>query len=211
MISLLIQPEIAYAPSIIQKGYKFVCLEENSSSFQVVKEIFENMIEPVYGDISATLEKIKQCKDRRCEFMVSEENGQYIGLIIYKKTPTNEFAKLGIRNSLEIKTLLVIDPKRNSGKGLGTALLKRVEAVATQLHASSMHVTVSELRPDALEFFKKKQFKICSVWKDKYQKGVSEYLLSKPLKQKPAIRVAFQLVVLVILVAMSNLIITMIR
>jgi ribosomal protein S18 acetylase RimI-like enzyme len=206
MISLLIQPEVTYFNALIrEEKWSFIRLEKNSPSFEFVKEIFARMIKPVYGDISLTLEKIKKGEDRRCEFMVSEESGECLGLIIYKTALVNEFAKLGIRNSLEVKTLLVIDPEKNSGRGIGTALLKRVESVASQLNASSMHLTVSEMRPQALKFFEKRNFKVHATWQDKYKKGVKEYLLAKPLPQKAPPNASFQLVLLIVMIALSSI------
>lgn len=203
MINLLIYPDVTYFNALIEeKKWRFTRLEKNSPSFDFVKEIFERMIKPVYGDITLTLEKIRKAEDRRCEFIVSEETGKCLGLIIYKTALVNEFAKLRIQNSLEVKTLLVINPEKNSGKGIGTALLKRVESVATQLSASSIHLTVSELRPQALNFFEKRNFKLHASWKDKYKKGVKEYLLAKPLQQKQMPNASFQLALLIALIAL---------
>lgn len=187
------QPLIAFSIKEIQ----FISLEKDRSKFEIVKEIFEKMIRPVYGEIAYTLEKIRKSLDRRCEFLVSKDFKQHFGLLIYKTALTDEFAELGISKSLEIKTLLVINPQNNSGKGIGSALLKRVEAIAGQLHANSLHVTISEIRPEALKFFQKNHFKVRVAWPDRYKNGVTEYLLSKSLKQKAEYKISLKITALV--------------
>ena len=82
------------------------------------------------------------------------------------------FAKEGIDRSIEIKTLFLIHPERDSGRGFGSLLLKRVERYATEyFQAKGVHVTVSEMQKDSVGFFQKKGFKEMARWEGKYQKG----------------------------------------
>ena len=146
---------------------------------EVVREVFKKSIEPLYGPQDDALDKISRSEGRKCR-LLREEN-QYKGLVVYKTQLSDEFRTLGISQSVEIKTLLVINSEKNSGKGIGTKLLNKVIKFAQDLRAHAVHVTVSENRTDSLAFFKNKKFVIQKTFPDKYKKGVSEHLLKLAL------------------------------
>ncbi len=50
-----------------------------------------------------------------------------MGVLVYKTKPISEFKSLEISNACEIKSLFLNNSDKNSGKGLGNLLLKKVE------------------------------------------------------------------------------------
>lgn len=163
--------------SPILSAGEFKTVQPSSPELAFVEKVFQTTIEPLYGDQSSALKKISDSRDRTCELYV--EQGVPVGLLVYKNHTVQEFAHLGARDSLEIKSLFVIDAKHNSGKGTGSALIERVKEVARQLHARTLVVTVSEHKPESLSFFLKKGFRIIHTYHGKYLPGVDEYLLTK--------------------------------
>jgi hypothetical protein len=86
---------------------------------QVDKKIaffFKEVLEPIYGSQEKALRKIREGEDRIC-LLATESTGNPVGVLQYKTELSNEFADLGIQNSLELKTLFVINAQENSGKG----------------------------------------------------------------------------------------------
>lgn len=89
---------------------------------------------------------------------------------------------MGASNSIEIKTLFVVEPEKRKGKGCGKKLLIEALAQATKANADYLAVTVSENKDESLGFFQSKGFEIKKAMPDKYIDGVIEYLLIKKLK-----------------------------
>lgn len=142
---------------------------------EVVRRIFRQKLEPIYGSQEAALQKIEEGKDR--DTVLLYEGEMPVGLLVYKNGLSNEFADKKIINSLEIKTLMVIDAEKNSGRGYGSDLLKRALHAASKLGAANIHVTVSATKQESLEFFRKKKFEIIATFPNKYKAGVEEHLL----------------------------------
>jgi len=157
----------------------FAPVNFGDSNWQTVLENFNTVIAPIYGNQANALDKIAQKKDRICELLFKEKIP--VGLLVYKNILSNEHSQYGINQSIEVKTLMVIDSNNNSGKGLGTDLINRVQSVAETLKAQYIHVTVSETKEDALAFFQKKNFKTQYAFDSLYKKGVTEYLLARPI------------------------------
>jgi GNAT superfamily N-acetyltransferase len=124
----------------------------------LVEQLFKEVITPLYGDQTDALRKIKEGTDRKCKLLYHLD--QPVGVIVYKTALSNEYEAYGIKNSLELKTLFVIDAKNNSGKGIGKQLVDKVIKIARKLHASSIHVTVNEKVEESTVFFKKNRFVI---------------------------------------------------
>jgi ribosomal protein S18 acetylase RimI-like enzyme len=141
--------------------------------------LFHKVIEPLYGDQSSALLKIAKAEDRTCEVLLADDT--ILGIVVYKNFPISEFAD----NSLEIKTLFVVDAENNSHKGIGSKLVQRVEEVAKMRGIfENIVVTVSEEKPQSIEFFKRKGFEVIKICPDKYKKGMKEYVFCKSLKNK---------------------------
>ena len=92
---------------------------------------------------------------------------------MFKLRASDEYANQGIRHSFEIKTLCLADPDKHGGKGYGSALLKQAIKHAKEKQLSSLHLTVSTTRNDALDFFLHKGFV-----KKSFLEKTQEHLLS---------------------------------
>jgi len=161
---------------------QFVSVDGNSPFFNRLTQLFEEVIEPLYGDQSSALQKIALSQDRTCELLIEKLKGEdkILGVLIYKNFPVEEFSSYGIHSALEIKTLFVVNPIENSGRGIGTKLIEQVSNHAKNNGPfENIVVTVSETKQDALGFFKHKGFKVTDTWADAYQKDTTELLLSK--------------------------------
>ncbi len=148
--------------------------------FQIVNDSFEKVIKPLYGDQSEALKKIKAAYDRTALILYNDKNP--VGILVQKTKPENDFNGVSLQNSIEIKTLIVIDPKTNSGKGFGSLLLNKSIENATQQNADSIHVTVNDKVKESLGFFKAKKFKIIKSFENLYKKGDTEHLLKLALR-----------------------------
>jgi WD40 repeat protein len=149
-----------------------------SPYMSTLTKIFERILKPLYGSQDKALSQIAEGKDRKCFLLYESENPS--GVIVFKTDPSNEFEAVGIKNSIEIKSLFVVDSSNNSGRGLGTTLLGKIveEAGPDKTHCESFHVTVSETKKESLIFFLTRGFVIRDIWKGKYQEGKSEYLMA---------------------------------
>ena len=152
-----------------------------------IKKIFELNITPLYGNQEEALEKIEKGVDRRTELLKNKEDN-IVGVLVYKTEPIDEFASLGILNACEIKSLFLNNSDKNSGKGLGSMLLKKVEdyIIARNKEKQTFDnivVTVSNEKKDSIEFFIKKGFQKAETFNgiDKYRKGSEEFLFYKKI------------------------------
>jgi len=158
----------------ITLNYTFEKVNGNSPYFNIVKKEFENVIAPIYGDQGVALKKIAKATERVCEVLLSDNNVS--GILVYKSAPNNEFANYGAKNTLELKTLFVVNAAEQSGKGIGTKLIERIMQVAQNEIFESVTVTVSDKKTESLAFFQKKGFKHVESFADKYNKGETELL-----------------------------------
>lgn len=153
--------------------FKPVLGEGREGRHELVRNFFNTTLQRIYGSQASALAKIAaQPSDRTCRLLYDARTP--VGLIVVKKALTNEF----FPDSLEIKTLAVLDTAR-SGRGYGSALLNKIEEIATQLKANSMHVTINSSVPESLAFFKKKGFVEARVIPHLGQQGTRESLLVK--------------------------------
>lgn len=154
--------------------------KEHPEKMGVLTEIFNRILAPLYGSQDKALQQIREGLDRKCFLLY--ENEMPAGVLAFKTVLSNEFAQYGLKKSIEIKSLFVDQSQQNSGRGLGSALIDKLKEEVKLLDVpyEGIHVTVSEQKEESLMFFKKKGFSITHAWKDRYQKGVTEYLLSCP-------------------------------
>lgn len=145
--------------------------------FAVVTRLFHEVIEPLYGNQTGALQKIASGKDRECQLMYCGR--EVVGLMVYKIVPSDELSRHGVTNSLELKTFFLVDPKQNSGKGLGTKMFRQLEKTARQRCFPYIHVTVSEEKPESFQFFEKRGFTVLETWDGKYKQGIHEHLMGK--------------------------------
>jgi len=161
-----------------EKSSKFVCVNSESIFFAKVKQIFTESIAPLYGSQDKAINQIYESTDRTCELLLDNADDPK-GILVYKNALQDEFADHGIKNSLEIKTLMVVKPKENSGKGFGRQLIERINDIATEKVSDGIHVTVSQNAEGPKTFFEHFGFKTVMEWESRYAKGVKEYLLFK--------------------------------
>jgi N-acetylglutamate synthase-like GNAT family acetyltransferase len=140
--------------------------------YEQVKQQFEQVIAPIYGDQTQALQKIQAAQDRHC--YVLDVAQKVAGIAVYKIQPTDEFP---VKKALEIKTLFVVNAQENSGKGYGSQLLSHIELFARQQQLfEHLVVTVSETKPESKAFFEKKGFSVVQT-SSKFK--ATEYILAK--------------------------------
>lgn len=163
-------------------SYEFYKVDKNSSKMGELTRIFQTVLQPLYGDQTKALRQIAEAKDRDCYLLC--DGPESVGVLVFKKMLSNEFEEFGIKDSIEIKSLFVVNSSKNSGKGIGSTLLHKVKEEVCRLHLGheSLHVTVSEAKKESRTFFLKKGFQIKHVWINRYQKDEAEFLLSLPVK-----------------------------
>ncbi len=152
------------APSI-----SFQVIDRFCPSFTSVCSAFERLIVPIYGRQDRAIAAIGAGEDRLCEMLLV--NGEPKGLLVYKKEVTR-------KSELELKTLCLLEPARDSRLGYGSLLYTRLTEIARTRGAAKIFVTVSSARPEAKEFFVKKGFVVTSEKPDFYTVGQTEYFLS---------------------------------
>ncbi len=159
----------------------FSVIDSSCQDFELIQQAFETLIKPVYGAQTAALNKIGAGHDRLCEGLYVD--GRLTGMLVYKKQITAR------GQGLEIKTLALINPRHESGKGLGSVLFDRAVTVARQRKATNLCLTVSSIKPEALSFFQKKGFIITGAVQDRYSAGAVEHELTY---QIPALQLTAQ-------------------
>jgi hypothetical protein len=132
------------------------------------------MIGPIYGNQKSAIAKIKEGQDRTCEVMLKYDNP--IGIIVYKSKLQNEY---GLENALELKTLFLLNPHKNSGQGYGSRLFQRIDEIAEAMGANIIYCTASSKVQNSINCALKNGFKIARILgKDADQ---TLYLLIKEL------------------------------
>ena len=134
---LQVHPRVFKNPGF-SESISFIKVGSDSPRFKVVRRAFNTQIRPIYGDQSAALAKIKKGGDRTCEMMLNYHDP--LGIIIYKNILQVEY---GLVNALELKTLLLLNPHKNSGYGFGSRLFERIDEVANELCADVVYCTAS--------------------------------------------------------------------
>lgn len=161
-------------PSIPSTTLSFSVVDRDCRNFSLVVDTFKKLIAPIYGSQETALHKIGQGADRLCEMLY--DGSEPKALIVYKKA-INE------RKALELKTLVVLKPDLDSGKGYGSVLISKIMQVAKMRFAQFIEVSVSSKKPEALAFFTKKGFVTHSSIPNFYQKGDTETFLYRDLRE----------------------------
>lgn len=146
--------------------------------WQALTKIFKEVLEPLYGPQESALKKIAEGKDRKCFLLHAGETP--VGVLAFKTFLSKEFEEYGIKNSIEIKSLFVVDADQNSGRGIGSALLAKAleEIEKLKVDAQAIHVTVSETKKESLQFFLKKGFVRKYFCVNRYAKNIKEHVLA---------------------------------
>lgn len=136
---------------------------------------FRRQLEPLYGSQDEALHKIFQVQDRTASVIINDSD-VVAGVLVHKNETTSEY---GIVDGLEIKTLMLVDPQLNGGKGYGAALIHCAEVYAEGIDAASLFVTVSHDKPESVAFFEKHGFSHHLNLEDAYRVGNIETVFKK--------------------------------
>jgi ribosomal protein S18 acetylase RimI-like enzyme len=159
----------------VPHGHAFELVSgRNHPQFGVIRETFKTKIAPLYGDQEKALNKIACGCDRTC--LLLTQGNEPRGLLLFKKELSNEYENLGIQNSLEVKTLCLVNLREDKGQGFGTTLLNRAKDEAQTRGASGVHLTISESL-GVLGFYRGQGFCQKTIWPNKFQQGDNELLL----------------------------------
>ena len=144
--------------------FKTMSGQSGSDLMSFAKEAFSKHTSATFGTENRDVESILRSDDLRCEVLLAtpeptEFSPVPLGLIVYKVKPTDEFARFGVTNSLEIKAICLADPSKSRGKGYKSTMLSRVLNFARSIASNSVHVTVSDTKRDIYTFFLDKEFK----------------------------------------------------
>lgn len=172
---------------------QFIDVQDYPPVFEHVRTFFNQEIAPLYGDQLKALNKIFMGVDRTCEVLVSTDDKEELGIIVHKDALTSEFVDLGFDQAFEIKTLVVINSEKNSGKRIASHLLHRIGTKAIGLKAKAVCVTVSSAKPESLAFFLKYGFTIAKLSRNHYVEGLDEFFLFHPAPEKLLSLVTFEL------------------
>ncbi len=130
---------------------EFYNLKQRSEYIREITSAFHKQIAPIYGDQMEALQKIVKGRDRECEVLVDKTSRKVLGILVYKTAPSMEYIQYGARNALELKTLFVVNPAKNSGKGIGSELENRINEIAREKF-DNLQVTVSEEKKNLCNF-----------------------------------------------------------
>lgn len=172
--------ENSQAKSKFENPTNFVEINKNHDLFPQIEILFNQIIAPLYGDQTNATAKIGEAQDRKCQLLI--EGGEIRGVLVYKSQINDEFAQIGGGQSIEIKTLFVVDSENNRGRGFGAKLFAKVVEYARSVKAENLLVTVSEEKPESYYFFVSKcGFVEKSKSVGKYKDGIEESILVKKL------------------------------
>ena len=99
-----------------------------------------------------------------------------LGIIVYKNKLQNEYE---LNNALELKTLFLLNPDKNSGRGLGSSLFQRINEVAQEKAANIIYCTASSKVENSIKCAFKNGYKIARILEQ--NKNQTLYLLIKEL------------------------------
>jgi len=152
----------------------FVKTDSHPSHFKTVRHAFKKMISPIYGDQSNAIAKIKEGRDRACEIMLKYDNP--LGIIVYKNQLQNEY---GLERALELKTLFLFNPDKNSGNGYGSRLFTRIDEVAFEMGTTTIYCTASSKVENSIKCAIKNGYMISRILEQDEERTL--YLLIKEL------------------------------
>lgn len=172
---------IVYNPTPISRLF-YPVDGKSHEKIQVITDIFNRVLTPLYGPQDKAIEQIKESKDRRAFILYQDFAPKAV--LVFKTVLSSEYAEFGVKDSIEIKSMFVDHPEVNSGKGLGSALMNKLfdEVARLPVSPKGIHVTVNDEKKDSLEFFMKKKFNIVHSWENRYVEASVEHLLFRSLE-----------------------------
>lgn len=163
-------------PQVCPKTHKlsFKKISPHSTDFKLVINIFETVLEPLYGYQASAIKKLKESFDRTCEIMYSSENP--LGILVYKDRLQSEH---GLTNALELKTLLLFEPEKNSNKGFGSYLFSKIDEIALKKGTRTIFCTASSKVQKSINCALKNGFEITRILSEGPGDNNIQYLLVK--------------------------------
>lgn len=159
---------------------RLITVDSESDLFSKVADVFKTNVAERYGDQTEALAKIARSDDRQCMVLVDNKK-EPLGLLVCKTTPNSEYATTGVKNSLEIRTILSLTKDETDSRRYIKKLLRQAEALAKVHNSQSLHVTVSGKDNDMRRLLRDCDFRVKYEWLGRYKTGVTEYLMSKSL------------------------------
>jgi len=136
------------------------------SDYSVLNVIAKGILEPLYGDQSKALREWFSGEGFKFAFVLASEK-ETVGFLSLKANPSKPY--------LKISTLLVFDGHKKLG--YGKKLIAKAKKIASELGFKFIKVTVSDAKPESLDFFMGSGFKVVSKEPDKYKTGSTEIIL----------------------------------
>lgn len=160
--------------SIVLDSISFVTSNSHPSYLKIVQRAFKKILTPIYGNQASAITKIKAGEDRICEVML--KHGDPLGIIVYKNKLQNEY---GLKGALELKSLFLLDPNKNSGNGFGSCLFDRIDDVARTMGTRLVYCTASSKVKNSIQCAIKNGYQISKIL-EKSQEHIL-YLLIKEI------------------------------
>ncbi len=165
---------ISHKKSVISDHISFIKVSSNSAHFSTVQRFFKKMLAPIYGDQNKAIAQIKAGLDRVCEVMLKYDNP--VGLVVYKKKLQNEY---GLKNALELKSLFLFNPVKNSRQGYGSRLFKKIDEIARDMGTNLIYCTASSKVSNSIQCAVKNGYEIERILEKNKERTL--YLLVKRL------------------------------
>lgn len=131
----------------------FLNLREFPEYTQLIEWFFKNTLEPLYGNQDGFIKKTTTGKDRECLILFVENLA--VGFIVYKNHLQN--------HGVELKTLSLIFPEKDSGRGFGSLLYQEVERRSRAMEAAHIFCTVYSNALDSLKCLLKNGYVIDGI------------------------------------------------
>lgn len=163
-----------------EENTHFLVVDGESDLFLKVTDVYKTIVAKSYGDQSEALSKISKGEDRQCMVLVDNKN-ELLGLLVYKTKPNSEYAANGVKDSLEIKSIRLLQDNDMNSRVFFKKLLRQAEALAKAQNCRSLHVTVSSKDDEMKRLLRDYDFRTRYEWSQRYLTGVTEYLMSKSL------------------------------
>lgn len=151
---------------------------DNHELMSLLEQYILENIQPIYGDQSGFLHKVREGKDRTCEFLLYRDNP--VAFVIYKNAPSNEFAEFGVENGLELKTTVLLQKNSKTTGIFLRHLLGRVARRAVEMNADCFFGTISAKKQDVLRVMCRFGGNIVQTFNGIYLENVDEHLICHP-------------------------------
>ncbi len=135
---------------VLSRGFRLVNLFSETTLHEPIEKVIKATIAPLYGDQSLVLAEIKgtgsnqpgRLSGLRCEVLLKNE--EPVGFIIYR-VDLMPFFNRNVYDSLELCHLELMNFRRDAGAGYRSQLYDRIEEIAEERFARSIHANLAYL------------------------------------------------------------------